>query len=120
MNDQIRAIVEAERRRNLEAEHRRAERLERARREASRIAEELGRTDPTVREIWLFGSVATGRLGREDFDIDLAVHGGDLLSLFARLPDTEFEVDLIDVDQVGDRFRRMIYHRGRKVYGQDA
>lgn len=120
MDDEIRAIVEAERRRNREAERRRSERLERARAEAPRIAAELARIDPEVREIWLFGSVATGSIGRDCFDVDLAVAGGDIVALYARMPDTEFEVDLVDLDAVRESFREMIYRRGRKVYGENT
>ncbi len=120
MDDKLRAIVEAERRRNRAAERRRAERLARARREAPRVAAELARVDPGVREVWLFGSVATGRIGRDDFDIDLAVHGGDVISLYARLPNSEFEVDLVDLDSVGERFRDMVYRRGERLYGADV
>lgn len=120
MDDKLRAIVEAERRRNREAERRRAERLSRARDEAPLIAAALARIDPAVREVWLFGSVATGRTGREEFDIDLAVRGGDVISLYARLPDSEFEVDLVDLDSVGERFRSMIYRRGERLYGADG
>ena len=94
MDEKIRAIVEAERRRNREAEHRTSRRLERARTEAPRIAAELARIDPSVREVWLFGSVATGRLGREQFDIDL--------------------------DAVSERFREMVYRRGTRLYGKDT
>lgn len=120
MDQKLRAIVEAERRRNREADERRSERLTRARREAPRIAAELARTDPDVREVWLFGSVATGRLGRERFDIDLAVRGGDVISLYARLPESEFDIDLVDLDSVSDRFREMVKRRGERVYGSDT
>jgi len=120
MNEELRAIVEAERRRNREADQRRAERLIRARREAPRIAAELARIDPDVREVWLFGSVATGRLGRDRFDIDLAIRGGDVISLYARLPESEFDIDLVDLDSVSDGFREMVERRGERVYGSDT
>ena len=71
MDDELRAIVEAQRSRNREAAVARAERLARARAQAPLIAAELARIDPAVTEVWLFGSVATGRVGRDRFDIDL-------------------------------------------------
>lgn len=120
MDEKLRAIVEAERTRNRKAAEARAERLSRARSEALRIAAELARIDSRVTEVWLFGSVATGRPGRECFDIDLAVRGGDIVSLYARMPESEFDVDLIDLDSVSDRFRNMVIRRGEKVYGADA
>ncbi len=116
MDEKLRAIVEAERRRNRKAAEARADRLARARTEAPRIAAELARIDPRVTEVWLFGSVATGRVGREDFDIDLAVRGGDVISLYARLPESEFDVDLVDIESVSDRFRDMIVRRGERIY----
>jgi predicted nucleotidyltransferase len=120
MDEEIRRIVEAERRRNQEAAQRRRERLKRARREAPRIAGELARIEPDVDEVWLFGSVGTGRVGRDEFDIDLAVTGADVVSLYARLPDSEFEVDLVDLESVSDLFREMIYRRGWRIYGTDT
>lgn len=119
MDEELRAIVEAECRRNTEAEERRTRRLERAREEAPRLAAELARIDPSVREVWLFGSVATGRTGRERFDIDLAIRGGDVISLYARMPDSEFEVDLVDLDSVSERFRELVMRRGERIYAKE-
>lgn len=119
MDEKLRAIVKAERARNRKAAEARAGRLARARSEARRIAAELARIDPRVTEVWLFGSVATGRPARDRFDIDLAVRGGDTISLYARLPESEFDVDLVDLDTVSDRFRDMIMRRGERVYGTD-
>ena len=120
MDEKLRAIVEAERVRNRRAEVQRNERLARAREEAVRIAGELARIDAGVSEVWLFGSVATGRLGREQFDIDLAVRGGDVISLYARLPESEFDVDLVDLDAVSEGFCAMIKRRGQKLYGTNG
>jgi len=119
MDDTLRAIVQAQRARNREAAAARAQRLARARSEAPRIAAELARIDRGVTEVWLFGSVATGRLGRDRFDIDLAVRGGDIITLYARLPDSEFDVDLVDLDSVSERFRDMIMRRGERIDGTD-
>jgi predicted nucleotidyltransferase len=97
MDDEIRAIVEAE-----------------------RLAAELANIDPAVREVWLFGSVASGRPGREEFDIDLAIAGGDALTLFAQLPETEFEVDIVELENVSARFREMVKRTGEQLYGTDG
>lgn len=120
MDEKLRAIVTAERARNRKAAEARTRRLARARSEAGRIAAELARIDSRVTEVWLFGSVATGRPGRDRFDIDLAVRGGDIITLYARLPESEFDVDLVDLDSVSDRFREMIVRRGERIYGTDG
>lgn len=120
MDEEIRAIVEAEHERNRAAMRDREERLRRARTEAKRLAAELARLDPAVREVWLFGSVAHGRPGREQFDIDLAIEGGDAISLYARLPNSEFDVDIVDLENVGDQFREMVKQTGVQLYGTNS
>lgn len=66
-----------------ELNRREAERIEarlaRARDEAERLAKKIAEADDRVTRVILFGSVATGRPSREDFDIDLALDGGDPL-----------------------------------------
>lgn len=119
MDAKLQAIVAAERTRIREAAHARAARMAHARRRAPIIAAELARIDAKVQEVWLFGSVVTGRPGRDRFDIDLAIRGGDVVSLEARLSEREFAVDLIDLDTVSEGFRDMVLQRGKKIYGAD-
>ena len=78
---EIQKIIEAERARTRRARERISLRLTEARAEAERIAGRLAEVDHELRKVILFGSVAAGTVRSERFDIDLAVEGGDHLSL---------------------------------------
>jgi predicted nucleotidyltransferase len=95
MDDEIRAIVEAERERNHVAIRKRDNRLRRARAQAERLAAELANIDPAVREVWLFGSVARDSPGQEQFDI-------------------------VELENVSARFREMVRRTGVRLYGSDG
>jgi hypothetical protein len=90
---EIQKIVEAEKARSRRARERMGARLEEARAEAQRIAVRLAEADPEVRRVILFGSVASGRVRSERFDIDL-----------------------VDLQSVSDGFRRMVEARGITLY----
>lgn len=69
------------------------ERLREARRLAQRFAEE----DPELRQVILFGSLATGEIGDREPKIDLAVESPRCLSLAAIALDSRFKADVIDL-----------------------
>jgi predicted nucleotidyltransferase len=116
MDESLERIVRAERRRNAEAEARIARRLAEARREAARIAAAMADTDPRVRRVVLFGSVASGKVRTETFDVDLAVEGGDILSLVQIAEQSDFPVDVVDLSTVSPRFRTVVEKRGTVIY----
>ena len=60
MDPELQKIVDAENKRNRAELERTERRLTEARKEASRLAREIGKADPAVRKVILFGSVATG------------------------------------------------------------
>lgn len=113
---EIRKIIEAERGRTRRAREQIGRRLSEARAEATRISRRLAKADPEVRKVILFGSVAAGTVRSERFDIDLAVEGGDHLSLMRVAEESAFSVDLVDLDAVSERFRRMVEERGVTLY----
>jgi predicted nucleotidyltransferase len=115
---ELRHIIETHRRLNAEARLRTQERLERARVEAKAVAERLAESDPTVTRVVLFGSVAAGRVRNENFDIDLAVEGGTLTSLWLLAEESEFSVDLVDLDSVSPAFREMVEKRGIELFSR--
>ena len=112
----VRRIIQAERRRNAEGRRRAAERLERARAEARRLAGRFAEEDRDVRKVILFGSVAEGTVRDESFDIDLAVEGGDHLKLIRLAEESEFKVDVVDLDTVSPAFDEMVERFGTVIY----
>jgi predicted nucleotidyltransferase len=115
-HEEIKKIIDAERERSRRGRARIEKRLSDARTEAGRLAHRLAEADPAVRRVFLFGSVASGRVRSERFDIDLAVEGGDHLQLLRRAEESPFSVDLVDLDDVSEGFRRMVEERGVCLY----
>lgn len=116
MDQSLERIIQAERRRNADARARIAKRLEHARVEARRLAHALVNGDPGIRRVLLFGSVATGRVRNETFDIDLAVEGGDIVKQVLIVEDSEFAVDVVDLERVSKPFRELVEKRGEVLY----
>ena len=103
-----------------ELNRREAERIEarlaRARDEAERLAKRIAEADDRVARVILFGSVATGRPSREDFDIDLAVDGGDPDLATDQIRKAEFEVDIVALGRLPEGMRRMVEDRGEILF----
>lgn len=86
-----------------------------ARAEAARLAEILKRQDGDIREIILFGSLAEGEPARLDFDIDLALSGGDLYAALDLVEASPFDVDLVDLQRLPPHTRDRILQRGIRL-----
>lgn len=75
--------------------------------------------DVGVKEIYLFGSIITGNF-RKESDIDIAISGlgkKRFFSIWSSLDDfTDFNVELVDIDEEDDFFRQQIRRRGKKIY----
>lgn len=116
IDPELQKIIDAENERNRAERRRIAWRLVEARKEAERLAEALGRADPNVRKVILFGSVAAGTARSEGFDIDLGLLGGDQLALMSITEESSFRVDLVDLQAVSSRFRELVEQRGEELY----
>lgn len=112
-------------RRNLQARHER----ERAEREARRAAAERAVTEavrraiagfPTVRRVFLFGSVIRENAFRADSDVDVAVEGlgvADYFPIWKAIEDAapEWVIDVRDITQPSD-FADRVRERGKLIY----
>ncbi len=116
MDPELQKIVDAENERNRGERARIARRLLEARKEAGRLAEALGKADPRVRKVILFGSVAAGNARSERFDIDLGLLGGEQLALMSITEESSFSVDLVDLEAVSPGFRELVERRGEVLY----
>jgi predicted nucleotidyltransferase len=81
--------------------------------EASRLAAALRSSDPTIGRVILFGSVAKGQPSREDFDIDLALDGGDLYAALDITEASRFKVDLVSLALLPEGMRKSVLDQGR-------
>jgi hypothetical protein len=97
----------------LEAEERRT----RAQVFARGLARDLGQADQSLEKILGFGSTfETWRQYRLDSDIDLAMCGGNWDVLWSLLPDSEFEISLIELDLQPKAFVEQVRAQGVVLY----
>jgi predicted nucleotidyltransferase len=87
-------------------------RAEEAVKEARRLAREIRAADPTVRAVILFGSLAEEGPRRLDFDIDLALQGGDAFKAMDAIEGSPFKVDVVDFDLLPAHIRARIEAKG--------
>jgi predicted nucleotidyltransferase len=80
--------------------------------EARGLAARILRNDPEVRSVILFGSLAEGGPKRPDFDIDLALEGGDPYKAMDVTEDCAFDVDVAVLDRLPPHVRNRIGAKG--------
>lgn len=94
-------------------------RLEEARAEAKRLASRFVEEEPSIKKVILFGSVASGNVRNERFDIDLGIIGGDSFKLFMIAEESEFKVDVVDLQSASPKFRELAESRGVVLYERE-
>jgi len=80
--------------------------------EARRLAERILREDAGARAVILFGSLAEDGPRWKDFDIDLALDGGDLYTALDSVDGSAFDFDVVRLDRLPPNVRARIYARG--------
>ena len=88
------------------------ERVVEAHLEARRLAAGILKADPTVVSVILFGSLTEGSPRRKEFDIDLALDGGDLYKALDLTEESTFHVDVVRLDLLPEHLRARIQARG--------
>ena len=89
-----------------------AERADAALEEARQLAQRIRQADPGVRAVILFGSLAEEGPRRLDFDIDLALDGGDVYKALDSTESSPFEVDVVQLDRLPEHVRARVRARG--------
>ena len=79
---------------------------------ANRIAAEV----PGVQRIYLFGSLLNDVPRNPDFDIDLAVDGGDVYAAMAICEASPYAVDVVDMQRVRPDVASRIEQTGQLLY----
>ena len=98
-----RGLREANRREQQQIE----QRLQDARTEAERLITLL-KNSANCSDACLFGSVADGSARRLDFDIDIAVWGGDILAAQEIADDSIFKVDIVQYEHAPEHLQHRI------------
>jgi predicted nucleotidyltransferase len=88
----------------------------RARAEAHRLAAEIGASDAGVRVVYLFGSLTSGEPQHLDFDIDLALDGGDVYAADEIAESSPFEVDVVSLARLPEEKRNRIRESGEVLF----
>lgn len=91
------------------------ERREEAILEAERLAKAIVAADPEVRRVFLFGSLAEGMPKNLNFDIDLAIDGGDLYLAMGITDDSPFKVDIVELESLPEHVRKRVLEKGREL-----
>jgi hypothetical protein len=113
----VREAADRIRQKTATREKQRAERRERAKAWARKVALELGAVDPTLRRVYGFGSTfESWRNYREDSDIDLGIEGGNWSRLMGALPPSEFEVSIVELDLQNAEFTQHVREHGEVLY----
>ncbi len=110
------AINERNRRQRIELERTLQKRKTAARAEVDRLVQQFRRTDPALRRVVLFGSLARDEVKRLDFDIDMAVDTERYSELLGPALESEFKVDLVDLRTASPYIRRSVERDGIEVH----
>ena len=121
MQSEWQALVKAAARRlrkqYAEREQALISRRARAQEFARRLAAQLGGSDERIERVIGFGSTfETWRNYRFDSDIDLAFIGSDWFAITKDIPQSEFEVSLVELEDQGEEFRLHVLEHGEVLY----
>jgi len=81
--------------------------------EAERLSMMIRKSDPSVRNVILFGSLAEGVPRNPDFDIDLALDGGDVYKAMDVVDGSDFKVDLVDLRLLPEHVKKRVLEGGK-------
>lgn len=115
----IEKIVSRIRSQNRKEEARLREKINGAHAEVDRLLNQFLEIDPELEKAVIFGSLAENRVCSPHFDIDIAVRSKKYLQLVACALDSQFSVDLVDLDTVIEPVRKSIEKYGRTIYEKE-
>lgn len=71
--------------------------------------------NPAVRRVFFFDSLAERMPRNLDFDIDLAMDGGDIHEAMDLCEDSPFKVDIVELGSLPELIRRRVLEKGREL-----
>ena len=99
---------------NAEAEL--LKKIDLAKAEVERLKNLFLKTDPALKSLYLFGSLADGKVTNSKFDIDMAVDSKNYLSLVSACENSPIKVDLIDLNTARTAIKKSILEGGVLLY----
>ncbi len=112
----ITGIIQAEKERFAAQQKYLQNRVSKAWKEARRLTDEFLKIDPALEQVIMFGSLAEDTVRSEKFDIDLAVKSEKYLQLVSLGLDSEFKVDIVELETLPNPFKNRIMEKGRILY----
>jgi predicted nucleotidyltransferase len=97
---------------NEEERRRTMSRYDAALEEARHLARRIKEMDSSVRSVILFGSMAEGLPRNPDFDIDIALDGGDAYRAMDVTEESPYEVDVVELRLLPPHVRKRILAKG--------
>ena len=87
-----------------------------ARKELERVVGLFVDIDPELKRVVLFGSLARDEATRLDFDIDVAVESSRYMDLLGIVLESDFKIDLIDLESASPYIRRSVERDGKELF----
>ena len=115
----IQNIIREIKRENEEEKIRIKKRIRQAEEEVKRLRKDFLKIDKDIEKIILFGLLAEDNednIEPIDFDIDIAVKSDKYYQLVSRALQSEFKVDVLDLDSVHERIKKNIIQHGKMIY----
>ncbi|MEX2442207.1 MAG: nucleotidyltransferase domain-containing protein [Alkalispirochaeta sp.] len=105
---------------NAREQQRTRHRAASARQTAQELANRISTEVPGVQRIYLFGSLLDDIPRNSDFDIDIAVDGGDVYAAMAICETSPYAVDVVDMRRVRAAVAARINQTGQLLYCADG
>ena len=91
-------------------------RINQAAEEIERLKVDFLKIDKNMKIMILFGSLAEDNIKALDFDIDIAVKSKKYYQLVSRALESEFKIDVIDLDVIHKEIKKSIIKNGKVIY----
>ena len=112
----ITGIIKAEKERLVEYQKLLNIRVSKAMDEVRSLTKQFREIDPQLKKVILFGSLAEHTVTSENFDIDLAVESGKYLQIVSIALDSEFKVDVVEIETLPEHLQRRVLDKGQVLY----
>lgn len=84
--------------------------------EIERLKKDFLEIDPDIEKIILFGSLLEDGIESTRFDIDIAVKSKKYYQLVSKALQSEFKIDVVDLDTIHSKIKKNILEKGKVIY----
>ena len=86
---------------------------------ARKLAIEIIDSDSSVKKVYLFGSLAKGTMQSLDFDIDIAIEGGNIYNAMEIAEKSPFKADISEIGRLPLHISESVYQYGILLASQE-